>query len=111
MIGKTVELRLVIFRARSSFTIHRFTTRNWRISPVLGARVDGLHTTPPPASYGGEAMKAQLPRDRGGRPRRGVGAGESGAFPRCGLRRSTETAVGEPPTSTTKYLSPGTRTR
>ncbi len=43
MIGKTVELRLVIFRARSSFTFHRFTTSYWRISPVLGARIDGLH--------------------------------------------------------------------
>jgi hypothetical protein len=35
--GKTVEIRLIIFRARIDTSIHRFTAIHWRISPVLGA--------------------------------------------------------------------------
>ncbi len=114
MNGKTVEMRLVIFRARINYTISQIYYDVLGVFPITGRRVDTHQITPPPpppASYRGEAMKNQPLRDRGGRPRLGVGAGESGAFPRCGLRRSTETAVGEPPTSTTKYLSPGTLTR
>ncbi len=110
MNGETVEIRLNIFRARINNTLHGFTANSWRISSVLGAAL-AASTLPPPASYKGEAMTCQPLRDPGGRPRRGVGAGEIGACPRCGLRQSTETPVGEPPTSTTKYLSPGTLTR
>jgi hypothetical protein len=81
MIGKTVELRLVIFHARSSFTIHRFTTQDWRISPVLGARVDGLHTTPPSLVQGrgdeGSASARQgRPASARGRSRRERGLPE-----------------------------------
>ncbi len=111
MYGKMVEIRLIIFRARTLQILTQISYYTLADFSSARSRVDGLHITPPPASNRGEAKETHGPRGKGGRPRRGAGAGEVGVFPRWGLRRSTETAVGEPPMSTTKYLMPGTRMR
>ncbi len=56
MNGKTVELRLVIFRARISYIISQINYDVLADFSSSQSRVDGLHTTPP-ASYRGEGMK------------------------------------------------------
>ncbi len=82
MNGKTVEIRLIIFRARTLQILAQISYYTLADFSSARSRVDGLHITPPPASNGGEAKETHGPRSKGGRPRRGAGAGEVGVFPR-----------------------------
>jgi hypothetical protein len=80
--GKTVEIRLVIFRARTLQIltyIYYYTLADFSSAR---SRVDGLHITPPQPRNWGEAKENLGPCSKGGRPRRGAGAGEVGDFPR-----------------------------
>ncbi len=82
MNGKTVEIRLIIFRARTLQILTQIYDYTLADFSSARSRVDGLHITPPQPRNRGEAKEIHGIRSRGGRPQRGAGAGEVGAFPR-----------------------------
>jgi hypothetical protein len=57
MIGKTVELRLTIFRARTTSILTQIYYCLLADFSSTRSRVGGLHTTPPQPRTGGEARR------------------------------------------------------
>jgi hypothetical protein len=81
--GKTVEIRLIIFRARTLQILTQIYYYTLADFSSVRSRVDGLHITPPHQPRNrGAAKENHGPRSKGGRPQRGAGAGEVGVFTR-----------------------------
>jgi hypothetical protein len=80
--GKTVEIRLLIFPATTTKLYTDLLLVGGGFSPVLGAALTASTLPPPQPRNRGEAKENQGFRSKGGRPRRGAGAGEVGDFPR-----------------------------